>query len=382
MAALSFGGIIILIGMGWLFLLRKSANAKRSSRNVPEPSLLHDNGKTIEHPSTTPPVEGVQSVQRGVWRPTPVELRRFRFVLASELAPQKLEAIASKLRTVPSPPTALHKLVSVEFMARVTPVELSDIVMGLPAVAVKVLATANSPLYGLQQLVGNIEQAIHFLGMNTVRRICLQFILNDSVQTRSPEIKKVYERLWNESAVACELCTRLAQFLKLDEPGTFVTQIVLVCLGRQATYSLLSPDDVLAAASLGLLERSRLEQAQLGLASAEIGAMLMQNWDLPDIIINIVKEIDATLVTPISETSTSRRTRNALCYLCCRVAEDLLSGKQASLETFDLANHEALEYFHLQAYLELPSLFRTMELMQSPEVAAPINRMVTAMRVC
>jgi HD-like signal output (HDOD) protein len=297
-AALSFGGIIILIGMGWLFLLRKSANAKRSSRNVPEPSLLHDNGKTIEHPSTTPPVEGVQSVQRGVWRPTPVELRRFRFVLASELAPQKLEAIASKLRTVPSPPTALHKLVSVEFMARVTPVELSDIVMGLPAVAVKVLATANSPLYGLQQLVGNIEQAIHFLGMNTVRRICLQFILNDSVQTRSPEIKKVYERLWNESAVACELCTRLAQFLKLDEPGTFVTQIVLVCLGRQATYSLLSPDDVLAAASLGLLERSRLEQAQLGLASAEIGAMLMQNWDLPDIIINIVKEIDATLVTP------------------------------------------------------------------------------------
>jgi uncharacterized protein YpbB len=64
------------------------------------------------------------------------------------------------------------------------------------------------------------------------------------------------------------------------------------------------------------------------------------------------------------------------------VAEDLLSGKQASLETFDLANHEALEYFHLQAYLELPSLFRTMELMQSPEVAAPINRMVTAMRVC
>ena len=200
--------------------------------------------------------------------------------------------------------------------------------------------------------------------------------------TRSPEIKKVYERLWNESAVACELCTKLAQLLKLDEPGTFVTQIVLGCLGRQATYSLLNPDDVLAAASLGLLERSRLEQSQLGLASAEIGAMLMQNWDLPDIIINIVKEIDATLVTPIAETSTSRRTRNALCYLCCRVAEDLLSGKQTSLETFDLATQEAPEYFYLQAYLELPSLFRTVELMQSLEVTAPINRMVAAMRVC
>jgi HD-like signal output (HDOD) protein len=275
----------------------------------------------------------------------------------------------------------LHKLVSADFLTRATSAELSDIVMGEPEVAVKVLAVANSPLYGLQQLVGNIDQAVKFLGVNTVRGICLQYLLNDSIQAGSPEIKKVFERLWNESALACELCFKLAQLLKLDEPGTFVTQIVLVCLGRQATYSLMDPADVLGIASRGLLERSGFEQQRLGLASSEIGALLMDDWGLPKNIINIVKEIDATLVAPVAETSTSRRTRNALCYLCCRVAEELASGALADLGTLDIASQNGVEYFHLQAYLELPSLARVADWIRSPEVTLSINRMAQTMRV-
>jgi HD-like signal output (HDOD) protein len=275
----------------------------------------------------------------------------------------------------------LHKLVSADFLSSATSAELSDIVLGEPEVAVKVLAVANSPLYGLQQLVGNIDQAVKFLGMNTVRGICLQYLLNDSIQADSPAIKKVYEGLWNESALACELCFKLAQLLKLDEPGTFVTQIVLVCLGRQATYSLMDPADVLTLASQGLLERSVLEQQRLGVASSEIGALLMEDWALPKNIINIVKEIDATLVSPVADTSTSRRTRNALCYLCCRVAEELASGRLTDLGTFDIASQDGAEYFHLHAYLELPSLARVAELVRSSDVTMSINRMAQAMRV-
>jgi hypothetical protein len=107
----------------------------------------------------------------------------------------------------------------------------------------------------------------------------------------------------------------------------------------------------------------------------------MEDWALPKNIINIVKEIDTTLVAPVAETSTSRRTRNALCYLCCRIAEEMVSGSLADLGTVDIMQQEAAEYFHLHAYLELPSLVRAAEFIRSPDVAAPINRMVAAMRV-
>jgi len=311
----------------------------------------------------------------------PEVLREFQFVRQSDLEPEKIRAIKAKLQTVPRPASALHKLVSTEFLANATSADLCEIVMGEPEVAVKVLAVANSPLYGLQQLVGNIDQAVKFLGLNTVRGICLRYILNESIQTDSPEVKKVYERLWSESALACELCFKLAQMLKLEEPGSFVTQVVLSYLGRQATYSLMDPSDVIAIASKGLLERSNLEQRRLGLASAEIGGLLMAHWGLPRNIINIVQEIDATLVAPVVATSTSRRTRNALCYLCCRIAEELINGRLEDICTVELITKDAPEFYHLQAYLELPALANTGGFIRSPEVATSINRMLASMRV-
>ena len=313
------------------------------------------------------------------WRPIPGRLREFRFLRLPEAPPDKVQDIAAKLRTIPRPPAALHKLVSAEFLSRATSTELADIVMSEPEVAVKVLAVANSPLYGLQQLVGDLDQAVKFLGMNTVRTICLQYLLNDTTAAGNPETKKVFERLWNESALACELCFKLAQLLKLEEPGSFVTQIVLSYLGRQATYSLLDPADVITLVTLGLLDRSVFEQDRLGLASAEIGALLMKEWGLPKNLINVVKEIDETMVSPVGQASTSRRTRNALCYLCCRLAEDLVNGKCTDIGAFDILNRDSLEYFHLHAYLDLPSLAPSAELIHSPEITSPINRMLRTM---
>lgn len=377
-------GVFVLIAGGGLFwLLKRPGKTRVSCGDTSAPGESLNPGQASPLLPLPPTSDGVQTmpVERRAWRPTPVALKEFRFVRKAELEAAKLRELTARLRALPRPPTALHKLVSADFLTHATSAELGEIVLGEPEVAAKVLAIANSPLYGLQQLVGNIDQAVKFLGMSTVRSICLQYILSESIQTSSPALKMVYERLWNESALACELCVRLAQRLKLDEPGTFVTQIVLASLGRQATYSLMAVEDALAAASKGLLERSRQEQQQLGLASSEIGALLMEDWALPPNIIHIVKEIDATLVAPISETSTSRRTRNALCYLCCRIAEELLGGDLDNLETVDILQWEAVEYFHLQSYLELPALAQTADFIRAPDVALPVQRMVDAMRV-
>jgi HD-like signal output (HDOD) protein len=367
----SIGLLVVAAAAGFFFFQKKARNKPHQASKpvVVSPSAV------ASEPAPAPPVV------RRAWRPIPRTLREFSFIRQTELEPQKISTLKAKLRTIPRPPAALHKLVSADFLSSATSSELSEIVLGEPELAVKVLAVANSPLYGLQQLVGNLDQAVKFLGVNTVRGVCLKFMLNGSIPEGSPEIKKVYEQLWNESALACELCFKLAQLLKLEEPGTFVTQIVLVCLGRQATYSLMEPADVLGIASQGILQRSVVEQQKLGLASAEIGALLMEEWALPNNLINIVKEIDATLVAPIGDTSTSRRTRNALCYLCCRVAEELASGALTDLGTFDLASQDSDEYFHLHAYLELPSLAGVADWMRSPAVTLSVNRMAQSMRV-
>jgi HD-like signal output (HDOD) protein len=254
-------------------------------------------------------------------------------------------------------------------------------VIAEPQVAAKVLVMVNSPFYGLKAPLGSIGQAVTFLGMNTVRGICLQYLLDESFQSNDPEIKRVFDRLWNASAFASELCFKLAQLLQLPEPGTLVTQVVLSFLGPVASHSLLRKDVVLPMATRGLLERSRVEQEHLGLCAAEIGSLLMQSWELPKSIIDNVRDIDLVLVTPCDPLQQQRASRMAFCYFCARLGEKLAKGEVKDLAAYDLEQEPNPEFFHLQSYLQLPALTRLTEFLHMPELVSSINTMVHTMQV-
>lgn len=313
--------------------------------------------------------------------PVPEALSRFRLVRHTELAPAQAAAIMARLRLIPRPPSALHKLVSPEFLADATSAELSELMMSEPLIAAKVLAVVNSPFYGLAKPLGSIGQAATFLGMNTVRSICLQYMLDDSLKTSSPEIKKLFNTLWNASAFASELCFKLAQLLGLQDPGALVTQVVLSYLGQLATYSLLPPETVLAIANQDLLDRAMAEQEHLGLSSAELGSLLLQEWALPQAIIDDVRGIDLILVTPLSAANAQRGARLALCYLCARLGGKLATGDITDLAAFDLAAQESPDFHHLRSYLDQPSIVRLVEFLRFPDVVSSINQMVGAMQV-
>jgi len=374
------GILVVVVAAGAFLALRSRSGNAAPAPQPPIPAPPRTQASSPTAVSGAPVASARVPQARPRQYRLPDALRVFQFARASELDATTREAMAARLRTVPRPPKALHKLVSAEFLAHATSTDLSEIVMGEPEVAAKILAVVNSPLYSLQNPVGNIGQAVTFLGMNKVRGICLQYMLDDSFRTNNAEMKKVYQVLWNESALACELCFRLAQLLKIEDAGTLVTQIVLSYLGRLATYALMEPGDVVAIANKGLLERSVAEQQKLGLASAEIGGLLMQDWELPPSIINGVKEIDSVLVTPVDQTSTSRRTRLALCYLCSRLAEGLATGDIPELAVFDIAAQEDAEYFHLHAYMDVGDMVRVADLIRMPDIAASVQHMVESMR--
>jgi HD-like signal output (HDOD) protein len=244
-----------------------------------------------------------------------------------------------------------------------------------------VLVMVNSPFYGLKAPLGSIGQAVTFLGMNSVRSICLQYMLDDSFKSNDPEIKKIFDGLWNASAFASELCFKLAQLMQLPEPGTLVTQVVLSFLGHVASHSLLPKELVVSMMSKGLLERSRVEQEHLGLCAAEIGSLLMQKWELPASIVERVRDIDLVLVAPCDLAQAQRSTRMAFCYFCARMGEKLANGSVKDLAAFQLEQEQSADMFHLQSYLQLPELERLNEFLHMPEVVSSINAMVHAMRV-
>ena len=372
--------LAVLAAVAVLFLLTKKrdpAAPKQSEKKVvsapPAPSrVIQANAETRS---------SLRSIVRLASPQISAMLRSFALTRSADLPSEDAAAIMAMLSRIPRPPHALHKLVSPEFLADANTAQLSEMVIAEPQVAAKVLVMVNSPFYGLKAPLGSIGQAITFLGMNTVRGICLQYMLDESFQSKDPEIKRIFDRLWNASAFASELCFKLAQLLQLPEPGTLVTQVVLSFLGPVASHSLLRKDLVLSMATRGLLERSRVEQEHLGLCAAEIGSLLMQSWELPQSIIDQVRDIDLVLVTPYDQSQVQRASRMAFCYFCARLGEKLAQGEVTDLAAYHLEQDQGPEFFHLLSYLQVPALAGLTEFLHLPELVSSINAMVHSMQV-
>jgi len=312
--------------------------------------------------------------------PTPEALASFQRLGRDQLSAPRQAAITAALQRVAQPSRALHQLVSPDFLAQASSADLAELLQGEPQVTAKVLATVNSPLYALQAPVVSLGPAITYLGLNTVRGLCLHYMLEDSFQSGDSGLRRYFDQVWGASSLASELCLRLAQGCHLPDPGALATQVVLSFLGRLAMASVLPTDRLLALAPLDLLERSRVEQQQLGLGACEVGCLLMQAWQLPSALINETGAIDALLSPRPQALSPRAEARLAVAYLSARIGEQMMFGQLTEPAALDLADETRVELFPVRQALTLPALAPVPELLQGLELNRLLKQMGQALQ--
>src|SRR5664280_3509771 len=136
----------------------------------------------------------------------PPVLADFHLLRADALPDDLRQAFVTAFKDVPRPPKLLHRLLSPDFVNEASAAQLVDLIVGEPLIAAKVLTRINSPMYGLKAPVRSIGQAVTYLGLNTVRSLCLQYILIASFKADSAERKHMLDAAWNASALASEPC--------------------------------------------------------------------------------------------------------------------------------------------------------------------------------
>lgn len=307
----------------------------------------------------------------------PPELAAFAWTGEADLPADRRDQLLTAVRGVPRPPRSMQQLLSPEFVAKASSADLSELVMGEPLIAAKVLSTVNSPMYGLQTPVTHIGQAVTFLGINTVRSICLQYMLAEAFKPKLAEAQQAFDRIWRASAIASELAVRLGKALQLPQQGALATQVVLGFVGQLATASLIPPAGLAQWLRRNRLERAGLEQELLGLSASEVGALLMTSWDLPDSLVAEVADSGRLLVTPPHTLDPDRLPTLALGYLCTRLGERLALRQLDVLDGYDPASDEAPDMHHLRAALAHPALASLGQAMQAPELLAAVRLMLS-----
>lgn len=314
----------------------------------------------------------------------PESVGSFRWLLADDLPIDRRHALVSAVGSIRRPPAALHQLLSPQFLDRATSQALSELINGEAQIAAKVLATVNAPYYGLQRPVGSIGQAVTFLGLNTVRSICLRDLLDASFPAGNPALQAAYRDIWNASALASELCNRLSGRLGLPDSGALVAQVLLSFLGHLATVTLLAGEGKAALPpGAPLLDRTAQAQAALGLGAAEIGALLLRTWGLPATIVDEVRAIDRLLVSPagapLDPDTGLDGPRLALAHLCARLGEQLVTAGPAAgpagaagLEGMAMGLAASDHGFHLRQHLAHPVLARLGEHLRATDLAQQV----------
>ncbi|MEZ4503074.1 MAG: GGDEF domain-containing protein [Dehalococcoidia bacterium] len=150
-----------------------------------------------------------------------------------------------------------------------------------PALASKVLRTANSSFYAQHRAVTTLPQAVMLLGLNSVRSLALGFSLVDSLR-RSEGRGFDYGRFWQHSLYSAVGARALAARARVVEPEEAFLGGLLHGIG------VLAMNEVLGSRYEAMMaqrdEARRLEEAEqtaFGLTHTLVGEALSEQWHLP-----------------------------------------------------------------------------------------------------
>ena len=156
--------------------------------------------------------------------------------------------------------------------------QLADLVASDPVVSVRVLAAANSAVFGGQSTT-SVNQAIMRLGLARVRQVTVATALIDRFHLPLPFDNL---RLWRHS-VAVALCAEsIAREVGAPTDPAWIAGLLhdigqlLLFIADPYVYA-----DVLRARTTGDKTLIALEQETFGLNHAQVGGELARRWNLP-----------------------------------------------------------------------------------------------------
>jgi len=224
--------------------------------------------------------------------PQEIKLRLAQaFVMRDLLSNQRVRAVVSGLKSIPSLPGMYHEILA-ELRSEDTSLEkISRIVSRDAGMTAKVLQLANSAFMGVRCEVSNPTQAVILIGTEMVRALVLSvhvFSQFKDQQGAAPYLTALWE---HSIAVGC-----LAQHIAAGEKCTkglvdeSFTAGLLHDIGKLVLLAQMPKEygGILDAVREKPATLAAAEREQFGCTHADLGAYLMSLWGLPHPLIHAV----------------------------------------------------------------------------------------------
>lgn len=257
--------------------------------------------------------------------------------------PPMLEALLESPQ-LPSVPAVAVRLLE---LSRDPDSETSDVVDAIrsdPALAAKILRSANSSYFSFNSEITSLERAVPLIGRTVITSLALSFSLAAETMTDS-SLTSHYQRYWLQSIVHASAAETLAKFAETGPSSELFMTGLLLDIGRLALLQVGGPDylPVLEHWDKGESELHDLETGRFGFNHVDAGVELMARWKLPQVMVDATRSHheDPEEIDPGSEgTDLARAMFVAACvgdYFCgTRQGDALIRLRAAALDFFGL----------------------------------------------
>ncbi|HWG43742.1 MAG TPA: GGDEF domain-containing protein [Gemmataceae bacterium] len=271
-------------------------------------------------------------------------------------SPEHREALLARIVDNPylvSPPGIVLRLLEQASHLDCTPTDLAAVLHRDPALCGKILKAVNSVFYGLPRSITSINRAVALLGLKAVRSLVLSLSL-PVMQSQFP-CKPPFDTFWKASVAGAIVAHELALKLHRPNPEDDLMAGLLRDLGLLALQQVYATDAarLLAyAESEGVLDPCQQEERLLGINHADVGAVLLHRWRLPEDITEAIRYHHAPERAVGLPSVVAERAR--LLAFASHIAQLQLSGGATVLrETLVFAHrHYDLNEAGLRAFLE------------------------------
>jgi HD-like signal output (HDOD) protein len=160
--------------------------------------------------------------------------------------------------------------------------QIAELVNRDPVIAAKIIRAANSPIYFGAAKCETVQTAIVRLGLVTTKQLVIGFTLRDLFQSAHPLLRRLMAESWQESTDVAAIAFVLARHTKLFDPEEAMLAGLVSNIGVLSilNYAQNYPQ---------LLESEQLLQLWISQIKGEVGALVLENWQFPDEIVEVAR---------------------------------------------------------------------------------------------
>lgn len=248
---------------------------------------------------------------------------------------------------LPSVPAVAMRLLELAQDPDCSTKAIVEVIKADPALAVKLLKSANSSFFSFRSEIKTLEQAIPMIGRAAVTSLALSFSLTSESIT-DPKLARHYQRYWLQSIVQAAAGECLAKTIGATQPSELFMTCLLLDLGQLALLKILRTEYLpfLEQAEAAIEPLDQVEARTLGFTHVDVGHRLLEQWKLPAVMCQAVAQHHAPVVevtTALSKVAVmAAAVGDYFCGPSC--GDALLRLREVAKALFNMEQHALTNY--------------------------------------